>query len=527
MKNFFRNFFLPLKVRILIIIIFPVIFYPFIILYFNKYQEILINSEFLAMERQGTTFAKAIGMAEDQYGLIEKNKISGVALQTLLTSGDQNFQLKATLYNTNGSLIADSDTRFFSSRVEISKLPVFKEDTDFNKIFISIVSSLSKIISQPIDIKKYNQNFKNDEIKTISIKNALNGKTSRFITIDKFKNLKLNVALPVKSLKVIRGVAIISSSGDKIENELLDLEIELFKTLGIILIVTILLAVYLIRSITNPIIKLANLADYISKNKIIRSKKLFKIPKYNDEIGKLTKSFETMISEIEKRVNDIESFAADVAHELKNPLTSLRSASETFIKSKNKTDQKKMIEIMFKDIDRIDRLITDISFSSRLDADLVRTKFENIDLFKLLENYISIRATKLKYKINLDQTETGIQLIGNSNKLVQVFDNLIDNSLSIIGKNCKIKIKVLSKSKKIFILFEDNGPGFPKNAVNKIFDRFYTDRTNQKEFGKHSGLGLSISKQIILAHNGDIFAENIINDDKKIIGARVNIILNK
>ena len=343
MKNFFRNFFLPLKVRILIIIIFPVIFYPFIILYFNKYQEILINSEFLAMERQGTTFAKAIGMAEDQYGLIEKNKISGVALQTLLTSGDQNFQLKATLYNTNGSLIADSDTRFFSSKVEISKLPVFKEDRDFNKVFTNIVSSLSKIISQPIDLKKYNQNFENDEIKTISIKNALNGKVSRFVTVDNFKNLKLNVALPVKSLKVIRGVAVISSSGNKIENELLDLEIELFKTLGIILIVTILLAAYLIRSITNPIIKLANLADYISKNKIIRSKKLFEIPKYNDEIGKLTKSFETMISEIEKRVNDIESFAADVAHELKNPLTSLRSASETFIQSKNKKDQKQMI----------------------------------------------------------------------------------------------------------------------------------------------------------------------------------------
>ena len=322
-------------------------------------------------------------------------------------------------------------------------------------------------------------------------------------------------------------MAVISSSGNKIENELLDLEIELFKTLGIILIVTILLAVYLIRSITNPIIKLANLADYISKNKIIRSKKLFEIPKYNDEIGKLTKSFETMISEIEKRVNDIESFAADVAHELKNPLTSLRSASETFIQSKNKKDQKQMIEIMFKDIDRIDRLITDISFSSRLDADLVRTKFENIDLFKLLENYISIRATKLKYKIIHDQNETDIQLIGNSNKLVQVFDNLIDNSLSIIGKNCKINIRVFSKGKKTFILFEDNGPGFPKNSINKIFDRFYTDRINQKEFGKHSGLGLSISKQIISAHNGDIFAENIINNNKKIIGARVNIILNK
>ena len=523
MKNFFKNFFLPLKVRILIIIIFPVIFYPFIILYFNKYQKILINSEFLAMERQGTTFAKAIGMAEDQYGLIEKNKISGAALQTLLASGDQNFQLKATLYNTKGNLIADSDTRFFSSKVEISKLPVFKEDRDLNKFLTSLVSNLSKIISQPIDIKEYNRNFENDEIKTISIKNALNGKTSRFVTIDNFKNLTLNVALPIKSLKVIRGVAVISSSGNKIETELLDLEIELFKTLGIILIVTILLASYLIKSITNPIIKLANLADYISKNKIIRSKKLFEIPKYNDEIGKLTKSFETMISEIEKRVNDIESFAADVAHELKNPLTSLRSASETFIQSKDKKDQKQMIEIMFKDIDRIDRLITDISFSSRLDADLVRTKFENIYLFKLLENYVSIRATKFRYKINLQCNETDIKLIGNSNKIVQVFDNLLDNSSSIIGKNCKINIRVFSKGNKIFILFEDNGPGFPKNAVNKIFDRFYTDRINQKDFGKHSGLGLSISKQIVLAHGGTIEALNRFNQKNECVGGSVKV----
>ncbi len=525
MKKLFKNFFLPLKVRILIIIIFPVIFYPFIILYFNKYQEILIDSEFVAMERQGKTFAKAIGMAEDEYGLIEKNKISGVALQTLLASGDQNFQLKATLYNTNGSLIADSDARFFSSKVEISKLPILNKNTNFNKFLTSIVSNLSKIISQPIDIKKYNKNFENDEIKNVSIINALNGKTSRFVTIDNFKNLKLNVALPVKSLKVIRGVVVISSSGKKIKNELLNLEIELFKTLGIILIVTILLAVYLIRSITNPIIKLANVADYISKNKIIRSKELFEVFTYKDEIGKLTKSFETMLSEIEKRVNDIESFAADVAHELKNPLTSLRSASETFVKSKNKLDKERMIEIMLKDIDRIDRLITDISFSSRLDADLVRTKFEKIDIFKLLENYISIRSTKFRYKINLEQNEKNIKIIGNSNKLVQVFDNIIDNSLSIIGKNCKIKIRVFSKENKIFVLFEDNGPGFPENSINKIFDRFYTDRTNQKDFGEHSGLGLSISKQIILAHKGDIFAENILNNSKNIIGARVNIIL--
>ena len=168
----------------------------------------------------------------------------------------------------------------------------------------------------------------------------------------------------------------------------------------------------------------------------------------------------------------IESFAADVAHELKNPLTSLRSASETFIQAKNKKDQKQMIEIMFKDIDRIDRLITDISFSSRLDADLVRTKFENIDLFKLLENYISIRATKLKYKIIHDQNETDIQLIGNSNKLVQVFDNLIDNSLSIIGKNCKINIRVFLKVKKFLFCLKIMGQDFQKMLLTKFLIDF-------------------------------------------------------
>ena len=479
------------------------------------------------MERQGITFAKAIGMAEDAYGLIEKNKISGAALQTLLASGEDNFHLKAVLYNINANLIADSDTRFFSSKVEISQLPDFTEGMNLEKFLTNFVGILSKIISQPINLEKYNKKFSSKQIQEKSIRNALNGKTSRFITTDNFENLKLHVSLPVKSLKVIRGAVIISSSGNKIEKELLNLEIELFKTLGIILIVTALLATYLIRSITNPIIKLANVADFISKNKIIRSKKLFEIPKHNDEIGKLSKSFETMISEIEKRVNDIESFAADVAHELKNPLTSLRSASETFLKTKNKKDQIKMIDIMFKDIDRIDRLITDISFSSRLDADLVRIKFDSVNLNKLLSDYILIRSSNKNYEIQLEEKVTNLYTLGNSNKLVQVFDNLLDNSLSIIGKNCKINLKIYSKHDSIFILFEDNGPGFPKNAINKIFDRFYTDRTNQKDFGKHSGLGLSISKQIILAHNGDIFAENITNHTKKIIGARLNIVLKK
>ena len=128
-RNPFKKVYFPLKIRILVIIIFPVISYPFLILYFNKYQEILITSEFKAMERQGLTFAKAIGIAENQYGLIEKNRISGAALKTLLSSNDKNFELKATLFNTKGELVADSDARYFSSKVEINQLPIFEDKT--------------------------------------------------------------------------------------------------------------------------------------------------------------------------------------------------------------------------------------------------------------------------------------------------------------------------------------------------------------------------------------------------------------
>ena len=120
-----------------------------------------------------------------------------------------------------------------------------------------------------------------------------------------------------------------------------------------------------------------------------------------------------------------------------------------------------------------------------------------------------------------------MKVYGSENKLVQVFDNVLDNSISIKGKNCKIKVKIFSEKNKIIIQFDDNGPGFPINAINKVFERFYTDRINENEFGKHSGLGLSISKQIISAHDGNIYVENLLNSSNSIIGARVNIILNK
>ena len=524
----FKKIYFPLKIRILVIIVLPVILYPLIIIYFNKYQDILINSEFEAIERQGLTFSKAIGMAENQYGLIEKNKISGFGLQTLLPFQDKNYKLHARLYNVEGKLIADSNEGIFNSKVEISKLPLVKKKFELEEYINKFVTKLSKIVSQPIDFSKFDnhviENFKNSPPE---IDEALNGKVTKVLRKDKTGNLILFVALPIKNLRVIRGAVLISSSSDRIEHELLDLEKELFKTLGIILLATLGLGVYLVKSITNPIIKLAKYADYITENKTVRLDKIPDFPFYKDEIGDLSNSFSKMIKEIQIRVDHIANFGADVAHELKNPLTSLRSASETLIKIKNKGDQEKLINIIQKDIERINRLISDISLSSKLDAELSRIKFKRININKLIETLIEVRRVSLGYKFKFKSKFKDLYIQGNENKIVQVLDNLIDNAFSFSPKKKPIEVELKLKNKKVYIIIEDQGKGFPENALPKVFNRFYTERPETEEFGKHSGLGLSISKQIIEAHNGEILVENRINAKNNVFGARVIIILDQ
>ena len=524
----FKKIYFPLKIRILVIIVLPVILYPLIIIYFNKYQDILINSEFEAIERQGLTFSKAIGMAENQYGLIEKNKISGFGLQTLLPFQDKNYKLHARLYNVEGKLIADSNEGIFNSKVEISKLPLVKKKFELEEYINKFVTKLSKIVSQPIDFSKFDnhviENFKNSPPE---IDEALNGKVTKVLRKDKTGNLILFVALPIKNLRVIRGAVLISSSSDRIEHELLDLEKELFKTLGIILLATLGLGVYLVKSITNPIIKLAKYADYITENKTVRLDKISDFPIYKDEIGDLSNSFSKMIKEIQIRVDHIANFGADVAHELKNPLTSLRSASETLIKIKNKGDQEKLINIIQKDIERINRLISDISLSSKLDAELSRIKFKRININKLIETLVEVRRVSLGYKFKFKSKFKDLYIQGNENKIVQVLDNLIDNAFSFSPKKKPIEVELKLKNKKVYIIIEDQGKGFPENALPKVFNRFYTERPETEEFGKHSGLGLSISKQIIEAHNGEILVENRINAKNNVFGARVIIILDQ
>ncbi len=521
-KKITKKFYFSLKTRILVIIILPVIFYPLAIIYFNKFQEFLIISEFEAIERQGLTFSKTIGLLDDHYALIEKNNISGITLQTLLPYDNKSYQLQARLYDLEGNLIADSNI----GKVKIKKLPFVKEyDETFLK---NLISFLSEFISKPIDLSIYkNEKINNFDFAPPEINEALNGMKVRVLRRDQSGDLVLFVALPVKKLKLIRGAVLISSSSKKIKEELINLESELFKILVIILFATFALGIYLARSITNPIIKLAKLADFITLNKILKLEKLPDLPFRRDEIGDLAKSFSSMIKELQNRVDHIANFAADVAHELKNPLTSLRSATETYTKLNKKDEQEQLLEIIQKDVERIDRLINDISLSSRLDAELIRMEFRTINLSDLVRTLIKIRKTSLRYKIEVIHKKPDLFVQGDETKLAQVLDNIINNSYSFSRKNGKILLTLKEISNKIYVIIEDEGSGFPNSAIKKVFNRFYTERPTSEEFGKHSGLGLSISKQIIEAHQGSIFAENRLDKKRKVIGARIVIILKK
>jgi two-component system sensor histidine kinase ChvG len=250
----------------------------------------------------------------------------------------------------------------------------------------------------------------------------------------------------------------------------------------------------------------------------------------SDEIGHLSGSLRDMTRTLYDRIEAIESFAADVAHELKNPLTSLRSAVETWPLAKSDESRMRLLDVIKHDVQRLDRLISDISNASRLDAELARVDAEPVDVLRLAETVVdvanSIRSGE-QIKTHLIRGEglsspQAATIIGYDSRLGQVLNNLIDNAKSFSEPHGEIRVTVTRERDAIIITVDDDGPGVPSHAFEKIFNRFYTDRPNGG-FGENSGLGLSISRQIIEAHRGRIWAENRINAQGHIEGARFTV----
>ena len=291
--------------------------------------------------------------------------------------------------------------------------------------------------------------------------------------------------------------------------------------------ITILLSLVLSYTIGKPVKELADAADDV-RNNLNRRHKIPDFSDRKDEIGNLSRSLNDMTASLYNRIDIIEKFSADVAHELRNPLTSLKSAVEAFPVIKKKSERIKLIEIINEDIDRIDRLISDISETSKLDTALTIEKREIVDLLEILSELINLQNFGgVTNKIFLKVERAGVKFYSKINKdrINQVFINLFDNARSFSTNGEEIAVAIRSDPSSIYITVSDSFGGIKGTKIDRIFDRFYTDRPVITGNNKHSGLGLSIAKQIIESHDGLISVKNNFKYSKK--GATFEIKLPK
>jgi len=343
----------------------------------------------------------------------------------------------------------------------------------------------------------------------------------------------VSVSIPIQHVQAVVGVLTLEASD--VDQVIAAQRRALIPFILIAVCVILGSSLLLNRLIANPILRLARAADSVRLSQA-RAISLPDIAERDDEVGDLTQSLEAMTSTLSARLDAIERFAADVSHELKNPLTSVRSAVETLELAPNKAAKDRLMAILKQDVGRMDRLITDISNASRLDAELSREAPRTVDLRRLLGDIVALYATRLgealpgvTVTLGGDLGAAPLRVLGREGPLGKVFRNLIDNARSFSPSGGSVTVSLRrdrsSGQNMAAVVVDDEGPGVPAENLENVFERFYTARPKGQAFGGHSGLGLSIARQIVEAHGGRIRAENRMGEDGKVAGARFVVLL--
>ena len=418
-------------------------------------------------------------------------------------------KLRGRLYLTNGALAVDTRDLLARNIVQTGELPAidtwsqiqdFVERAYDNVMGVRPFTKLDPYFEAGEDGRVYHE-----------VNLALQGDMASAQRVNDQNKLVLSVAAPVQRFKAVYGALLVSTEGGDIDDVLREERRALIGLFAVAIVVMLVSSVLLSRFIARPVLALADAADRVRSGRSGRET-LPNMEERDDEIGELAISFSAMTRALYDRIDAIESFAADVAHELKNPLTSLKSAVEMLTRAKDDASREKMMAIVRNDVKRIDRLITDISDASRLDAELSRESSERIDLKHLLEAIVEVYSfTDLSERVPMEldiALPKGATVIGRDERVGQVIRNLIDNAVSFSPDGQPIRISASTQNGFARIIVEDRGPGIPPDNLETIFERFYTERPQEHGFGKNSGLGLSIARQIVSSTGGRIWAEN-------------------
>ncbi|MBT1159128.1 sensor histidine kinase [Aminobacter anthyllidis] len=347
---------------------------------------------------------------------------------------------------------------------------------------------------------------------------ALTGGPATIVRVSEQGEQIVSVAVPIQRFRAVLGVLMLSTEGGDIDKIVAAEQKAILRVFGVAALVTAILSMLLASTIATPLRRLSAAANRVRRG----GKNREEIPDFSDrqdEIGNLSVAVRDMTNALYARIEAIESFAADVSHELKNPLTSLRSAVETLPLAKNESSRARLMEVIQHDVRRLDRLITDISDASRLDAELAREDASKVDLRKFIGDLVAVSRETGRHKkpveiefnpAKLPAGAKNYNVAGHDLRIGQVITNLIENARSFVpDDHGHIAISLARVGKFNVITVEDNGPGIRAENIDRIFERFYTDRPAGEAFGQNSGLGLSISRQIVEAHGGTLTAENI------------------
>lgn len=420
---------------------------------------------------------------------------------------------RARIYDRGGALILDSESLY--SRGQILRYDLLPPGGRKPDVITKYWRRFSKWLWSP-DLPPYSETAAIDGRDISEVASALTGVSVPIVRVNERGELIVSVAVPIQPVRAVLGVLLLSTRGGDIDSIVADERWQIMRMGLYAAVVMMLLSILMARTIAGPMRELSNAAERVRR----RIKARAEIPDYSyrsDEIGHLSGALRDMTSALYRRMDAIESFAADVSHELRNPLTSLRSAAETLPRVKNKESRQRLMDVIADDVRRLDRLISDISDASRLDAELTREDAEPVDIEDMLNTVVpafaqSVRAPAPRIVVDIpDHSPRGVNpymVLGHDNRLGQVIVNLLQNAVSFSPKRGTITVSAGRIGDDVEIVVEDEGPGIPPDNLERIFDRFYTDRPGEDAFGKNSGLGLNISQQIVTAHGGRIWAEN-------------------
>ena len=497
------------------------------LLFLGQYEDGLIEARLTDLTTQGEIFAGAIG----QGGVGTRTDGSRLLLPHVARPMMRRLvaptRTRARLFATDGRMIADSRVLLGpGGSIQVETLPPPADGEVLEGFLVELYDTIVALLPTRGDPPRYEERANQQADDYEEVLHALAGDPVVSVRKSSGGHRILIAAVPVQRFKQILGALMVTTTSIEIERAVREVRFGILKVFAIALGVTVLLSFYLAGTIARPIRRLAEAADLV-RGRLNSETAIPDFTKRNDEIGDLSGALREMTEALWDRMQAIESFAADVSHEIKNPLTSLRSAVETASRLKDPEQQRRLMEIIQEDVKRLDRLITDISGASRIDAELARAQLERVDISQLLKALVQVHGTtdatdraSLEFDISNDES---LYVVGIEGRIVQVVQNLIGNAFSFTPTGKSVRLAAMRDHGMVQITVDDDGPGIPEDNLASVFERFYSERPDGEQFGTHSGLGLSISRQIVEALGGTIKAANRYDSSGTVTGAQFTV----